>query len=175
MHQEITDFPVIKLPPSTQRVLLPAATPNPFISPLPSGSHSVSNAVSQRRFYASPNTDNAWTPELLELNSRFIKVLDRARRRHDPTVYRVAYGVREYLRRVGGNGAQGADEELHNWLDRFYMSRVSMRFLISQREPSFMRVIGKYLCLHIDMAISSQQPQPDNHVGVINVKTVCLI
>jgi len=152
--QEITDFPVIKLPPSTQRVLLPAATPNPFISPLPSGSHNVSNSVSQRRFYASPNTDNAWTPELLELNSRFIKVLDRARRRHDPTVYRVAYGVREYLRRVGGNGAQGADEELHNWLDRFYMSRVSMRFLISQH-----------------MAISSQQPQPDNHVGVINVKT----
>lgn len=51
-------------------------------------------------------------------------------------MYRVAYGVREYLRKMGGTGAQGADEELHNWLDRFYMSRVSMRFLISQRECS---------------------------------------
>ncbi|KAF8608447.1 mitochondrial pyruvate dehydrogenase [Ceratobasidium sp. AG-I] len=151
--QDITDFPIIKLPPSTQRVFLPAATPNPFVA-LPSSSHNASNSISQRRFYASPSTDTAWTPELLELNSRFIKVLDRVRRRHDPTVYRVAYGVREYLRRAGGNGAQGADEELHNWLDRFYMSRVSMRFLISQH-----------------MAISSQQPQPEHHVGVINERT----
>ncbi|GAB1523357.1 [Pyruvate dehydrogenase (acetyl-transferring)] kinase isozyme 2 [Rhizoctonia solani] len=119
--EEISSFPTIKLPPSTQRIFLPTATPNPFnglATPLERGT-----AGSQRRFYVSPTTDGSWTPELLELNSQFIKVLERVRRRHDPTVYRVAYGVREYLRKAGGNGAQGADEELHNWLDRFYMSR----------------------------------------------------
>ncbi|KAH7334970.1 mitochondrial branched-chain alpha-ketoacid dehydrogenase kinase-domain-containing protein [Rhizoctonia solani] len=150
--EDISSFPTIKLPPSTQRIFLPTATPNPFnglSTPL-----ERSTAGSQRRFYVSPATDGSWTPELLELNSRFIKVLEGVRRRHDPTVYRVAYGVRDFLRKAGGNGAQGADEELHNWLDRFYMSRVSMRFLISQH-----------------MAISSPQPPPPHHVGIINERT----
>lgn len=150
--EEISSVPTIKLPPSTQRIFLPTATPNPFNAPYATALGGGS--TSQRRFYVSPSTDAAWTPELLELNSKFIKVLERVRRRHDPTVYRVAYGVREFLRKKGGSGAQGADEELHNWLDRFYMSRVSMRFLISQH-----------------MAISSPQPPPPHHVGIINERT----
>ncbi|CAE6497367.1 unnamed protein product, partial [Rhizoctonia solani] len=150
--KEISSFPTIKLPPSTQRIFLPTATPNPFNSPAaPLGRET---GGSQRRFYVSPTTDRSWTPELLELNSQFIKVLQGVRKRHDSTVYRVAYGVREFLRKSGGNGAQGADEELHDWLDRFYVSRLSMRFLIGQH-----------------MAISSPQPPPPHHVGIINEQT----
>jgi pyruvate dehydrogenase kinase 2/3/4 len=144
----MTSCPTIKLPPSTHRVFLPVATPNPFGPPLATGPRGLSTSSSQRRFYVSPTSDASWTPELLEHNSRFIKVLERARRRHDPTVYRVAYGVREYLRRQGGNGAQGADEELQNWLDRFYMSRISMRFLISQR-----KLIQAGLCLKCSCSV----------------------
>ncbi|QRV84319.1 alpha-ketoacid dehydrogenase kinase [Ceratobasidium sp. AG-Ba] len=152
--EEITNLPTIKLPPSTQRIFLPAASPNPFTPGLATGPRERSGSTSQRRFYAAPTSDVTWTPELLALNSKFMKVLERARRRHDPTVYRVAYGVREYLRRNGGNSSQGADEELQNWLDRFYMSRVSMRFLISQH-----------------MAVCSLQPPPEHHVGIINERT----
>ncbi|KAG9119526.1 hypothetical protein FRC07_005409 [Ceratobasidium sp. 392] len=151
--EEITNLPTIKIPPSTHRIFLPVASPSPFAPP-GTGPRELAKPVSQRRFYASPTSDTAWTPELAEVNSRFIKVLERARRRHDPTVYRVAYGVREYLRKAGGNGAQGADEKLQNWLDRFYMSRISMRFLMSQH-----------------MAISSQEPPPEHHVGIINERT----
>ncbi|KAG8700506.1 hypothetical protein FRC08_004660 [Ceratobasidium sp. 394] len=151
--EEITNLPTIKIPPSAHRIFLPAASPSPFAPPA-TGPRELTKPSSQRRFYASPTSDTAWTPELLEVNSRFIKVLERARRRHDPTIYRVAYGVREYLRKAGGNGAQGADEELQNWLDRFYMSRISMRFLMNQH-----------------MAISSQEPPPEHHVGIINERT----
>ncbi|KAG9087031.1 hypothetical protein FRC06_002768, partial [Ceratobasidium sp. 370] len=136
--EEITNLPTIKLPPSAHRIFLPAASPSPFAPPA-TGPREFATSSSQRRFYVSPTSDTSWTPELLEVNSRFIKVLERARKRHDPTIYRVAYGVREYLRRVGGNGAQGADEELQNWLDRFYMSRISMRFLMNQQHYGLSR------------------------------------
>ncbi|KAG8742872.1 hypothetical protein FRC10_000792 [Ceratobasidium sp. 414] len=149
----LAGLPTIKIPPSAHRIFLPAASPSPFAPPA-TAPREFATSSSQRRFYVSPTSDTSWTPELLEVNSRFIKVLERARRRHDPTIYRVAYGVREYLRKAGGNGAQGADEELQNWLDRFYMSRISMRFLMSQH-----------------MAISSQQPPPEHHVGIINERT----
>jgi len=49
--------------------------------------------------------------------------------RHDPTVTTVAQGVLEWKRLMG---AQNIDLDIQAWLDRFYMSRIGIRFLIGQ-------------------------------------------
>ena len=64
---------------------------------------------------------------------------------------------------VSGYGSGG--DEVQAWLDRFYMSRIGIRFLIGQREwllPCFWVVVD--LCQ--DVALNTQQPHKD-YVGII--------
>jgi pyruvate dehydrogenase kinase 2/3/4 len=68
-----------------------------------------------------------------EYNEKFTALLQNIKKRHDPTVTTVASGVLEWKRKQpGGRIGQGIQE----WLDRFYMSRIGIRFLIGQREWS---------------------------------------
>ncbi|KAG6804953.1 hypothetical protein H0H87_004586, partial [Tephrocybe sp. NHM501043] len=71
-----------------------------------------------------------WPPQVPDYNKRFTKVLETIKSRHDPTVTTVAQGVLEW-KRVQGKRNIGLD--IQAWLDRFYMSRIGIRFLIGQR------------------------------------------
>lgn len=66
-----------------------------------------------------------------DYNTRFTKVLDSIKKRHDPTVTTVAQGVLEWKR---SQNARNIGLDIQAWLDRFYMSRIGIRFLIGQRE-----------------------------------------
>ncbi|KAF9219532.1 alpha-ketoacid dehydrogenase kinase [Gyrodon lividus] len=115
----------------------------------------------ERRYYAQ-TPSHAYPPEVHDYNARFTKTLDAIKRRHDPTVTTVAQGVLEWQRAKGiksgtgvglgpryGYGYGGGSGEVQAWLDRFYMSRIGIRFLIGQH-----------------VALNTQQPHKD-YVGII--------
>lgn len=87
----------------------------------------------ERRYYSNPeeNSDVAWPPEVYEYNKRFTKVLEAIKTRHDPTVTTVAGGVLEWKKK---NRSRLIGSDVQRFLDRFYMSRIGIRFLIGQRE-----------------------------------------
>jgi pyruvate dehydrogenase kinase 2/3/4 len=75
-------------------------------------------------------TNIEWPPEVHEYNKRFTKALEAIKRRHDPTVTTVAQGVLEWKK---NRKTQNIGLDVQAWLDRFYMSRIGIRFLIGQR------------------------------------------
>lgn len=82
------------------------------------------------RYYASTNRSD-WPPEVQDYNKRFTKLLEHIKSRHDPTVTTVAQGVLEWKH---CQNARHIGHDIQSWLDRFYMSRIGIRFLIGQRE-----------------------------------------
>lgn len=102
----------------------------------------------ERRYYSDPeaNMDVVWPPEVYEYNKRFTKALEHIKKRHDPTVTTVAGGVLEWKKK---NRSKLIGSDVQRFLDRFYMSRIGIRFLIGQ---------------HI--ALNTLQPHPD-YVGII--------
>lgn len=68
------------------------------------------------------------------------------KKRHDPTVTTVAQGVLEWKRSCN---AKNINLDVQSWLDRFYLSRIGIRFLIGQH-----------------VALNTLQPHPD-YVGII--------
>jgi pyruvate dehydrogenase kinase 2/3/4 len=90
--------------------------------------------VTNKRYYA--NTNNIqWPPEVQDYNKRFTKILQHIKSRHDPTVTTVAQGVLEWKR---SQNAKHIGLDMQAWLDRFYLSRIGIRFLIGQRELLFL-------------------------------------
>jgi pyruvate dehydrogenase kinase 2/3/4 len=92
----------------------------------------------ERRYYSNPeeNTDVVWPPEVYEYNKKFTKLLESIKTRHDPTVTTVAGGVLEWKKQ---NRSRVIGSDVQRFLDRFYMSRIGIRFLIGQREPRLFR------------------------------------
>ncbi|KAI0935144.1 hypothetical protein AcV7_004033 [Taiwanofungus camphoratus] len=97
------------------------------------------------RYYAN-TSDVDWPPEVQDYNRRITKTLEAIKKRHDPTVTTVAQGVLEWKR---SRNARNINLDVQHWLDRFYLSRIGIRFLIGQ---------------HI--ALNTLQPHPD-YVGII--------
>lgn len=83
-----------------------------------------------RRYYANTSHVKEWPPEVREYNRSFTKALESIKKRHDPTVTTVAQGVLEWKR---SQNARNINLDVQHWLDRFYMSRIGIRFLIGQR------------------------------------------
>ncbi|KAJ3716093.1 mitochondrial pyruvate dehydrogenase [Lentinula raphanica] len=84
----------------------------------------------ERRYYAAPLSSNiSWPPEVHDYNKRFTKMLELIKTRHDPTVTTVAQGVLEWKR---SQRARHIGLDMQQWLDRFYLSRIGIRFLIGQ-------------------------------------------
>ncbi|KAI1785239.1 alpha-ketoacid dehydrogenase kinase [Ganoderma leucocontextum] len=100
----------------------------------------------ERRYYANTSAVKEWPPEVREYNRAFTKSLETIKKRHDPTVTTVAQGVLEWKR---SQNARNINLDVQHWLDRFYMSRIGIRFLIGQ---------------HI--ALNTLQPHQD-YVGII--------
>lgn len=86
------------------------------------------------RYYANTQGVN-FPPEVSHYNTRFTKTLETIKSRHDPTVTTVAQGVLEWKKTQKTNTI-GLD--IQAWLDRFYMSRIGIRFLIGQRMRTFL-------------------------------------
>ncbi|KAG5635157.1 hypothetical protein H0H81_012198 [Sphagnurus paluster] len=118
----------------------PASLKHPH--PLPAHTH-------LRRYYADTDTVIAWPPEVQDYNRRFTRALEAIKSRHDPTVTTVAQGILEWKR---AQNARNIDLDIQAWLDRFYMSRIGIRFLIGQH-----------------VALNKQEAHED-YVGIICTK-----
>ena len=94
-----------------------------------------------RRYFAHTGEVD-WPPEVRDYNARFTKCLDAIKRRHDPTVTTVAQGVLEWKR---SQNEKEIGLDVQAWLDRFYMSRIGIRFLIGQRE--FLQTIHQLMAV----------------------------
>ncbi|KAN0101004.1 Mitochondrial branched-chain alpha-ketoacid dehydrogenase kinase domain containing protein [Tylopilus felleus] len=118
---------------------------------------SVKLRIPAERSYYAQTPSHVYPPEVHDYNARFTKTLEAIKHRHDPTVTTVAQGVLEWQRAKGikpgmGLGVSGygsGGDEVQAWLDRFYMSRIGIRFLIGQH-----------------VALNTQQPHKD-YVGII--------
>ncbi len=122
------------------------------------------------RYYAK-TTNTEWPPEVHDYNKRFTQTLDSIKKRHDPTVTTVAQGVLEWKQ---NQKAQNIGLDVQAWLDRFYMSRIGIRFLIGQRR--FIRRCTSWRCLSshtsdTDVALNTLDPHPD-YVGIICTRAV---
>ncbi|GBE83736.1 alpha-ketoacid dehydrogenase kinase [Sparassis latifolia] len=159
--------------PATDHFALPESTPNPSLpfftedyAGMPSGmglglgisstsradGNGNGNGNSQKmripieRRYYYDTSGIQWPPEVRDYNRRITKTLEIIKKRHDPTVTTVAQGVLEWKR---SQNARNINLDVQHWLDRFYLSRIGIRFLIGQ---------------HI--ALNTLQPHPD-YVGII--------
>ncbi|TEB19108.1 alpha-ketoacid dehydrogenase kinase [Coprinellus micaceus] len=104
----------------------------------------------ERRYYANTHGITQWPPEIQDYNKRFTKMPRKhSKSRHDPTVTTVAQGVLEWKR---SQNARHIGLDMQAWLDRFYMSRIGIRFLIGQH-----------------VALNTQQAHED-YVGIICTK-----
>ncbi|KAF8958333.1 mitochondrial pyruvate dehydrogenase [Flammula alnicola] len=167
--EELITFPQVILPANIRQALmvsrpddvaLPESKPNPFNDPYANAhnqhhhNHLNGNGNGngmvpmERRYYA--NTNNVkWPPEVQDYNKRFTKLLEHIKSRHDPTVTTVAQGVLEWKR---SQNAKHIGLDIQAWLDRFYLSRIGIRFLIGQH-----------------VALNTQQAHED-YVGIICTK-----
>ncbi|KZP33918.1 mitochondrial pyruvate dehydrogenase [Athelia psychrophila] len=153
--------------PRSDELQLPMSVPNPTFDDLADeqsgavnangnglGNGNGGNAMKlrvpmERRYYAA-TTEVSWPPEVRDYNTRFTKVLDSIKKRHDPTVTTVAQGVLEWKR---SQNARNIGLDIQAWLDRFYMSRIGIRFLIGQH-----------------VALNTQQASHEDYVGIICTK-----
>ncbi|GFZ48521.1 Pyruvate dehydrogenase kinase [Saitozyma sp. JCM 24511] len=167
--------------PAAEHITFPSATPNPSLDPLmhegPVGTHLTPDQRSmlvnpgtngtgyggtrlripiERRYFSPPPSDLLYPPEVHEYNEAFTQLLQNIKKRHDPTVTTVAQGVLEWKRK---QKAGRIGQSIQEWLDRFYMSRIGIRFLIGQH-----------------VALNTLSPHPD-YVGIIctraNVHDIC--
>ncbi|QRV91641.1 alpha-ketoacid dehydrogenase kinase [Ceratobasidium sp. AG-Ba] len=169
--QELIEFPAPRLDKRTRDILnqpppenthLPEATANPVMPKLlrAIGSSRLASMqtngngngnggkmrIPMQRLYCSAQSSEVWPPEVYEYNKNFTRALEAIKRRHDPTVTTVAQGVLEWKR---SQGMVQLDNDIQAWLDRFYMSRIGIRFLIGQH-----------------VALNTQESHPD-YVGII--------
>ncbi|KAG8895939.1 hypothetical protein FRB99_000256 [Tulasnella sp. 403] len=122
---------------------------------LPNGASRIRIPL-ERRYYTVPNIPStSFPPELHEHNQRFTKTLENIKKRHDPTVTTVAQGVLEWKNSARKHPGQPFEtpREIQEWLDRFYMSRIGIRFLIGQH-----------------VALNTLESHPD-YVGIICTKS----
>jgi pyruvate dehydrogenase kinase 2/3/4 len=166
--EELVSFPKFTLPESLKQTMqespknaefLPESIPNPSLQHVFGGlgaSSSNGNGSTkmripiERRYFAKASSNITYPPEVVEYNTRFTQALELIKRRHDPTVTTVAQGVLEWKRSQKAN-IIGTD--IQAWLDRFYMSRIGIRFLIGQH-----------------VALNTLQPHKD-YVGIICTDT----
>ncbi|EMC95457.1 hypothetical protein BAUCODRAFT_123897 [Baudoinia panamericana UAMH 10762] len=141
--------------------ILSETTHNPSVKPgqyksnakgVPGEDSSAKRTGNVRRYYSAADDNGEWPPELSDFNTRFAKLLEKIKRRHDPVVTTIAQGILEYKRK---RQRMQIDHHIQAFLDRFYMSRIGIRMLIGQ---------------HI--ALTDQRTHSDpNYVGIICTKT----
>jgi len=194
--EELINFPPISLPQDIRIALnhgdiaFPVSTPNPSIK---EGTYSRGRDCNgftnpgrlripiEKRYYARI-TNTEWPPEIYDYNRRFTKTLDAIKRRHDPTVTTVAQGVLEWKR---NKKTQQIGLDVQAWLDRFYMSRIGIRFLIGQHvalntlapHEDYVGIICTHANVHdiVHEAIENARFVCEEHYGMFKGPPVQLI
>lgn len=81
--------------------------------------------------------DQQWPREVYDYLAKFEDVLSIVYRRHDAVVTTMAHGIREYQLKSNSHKGKKSpdvfDQEIQNFLDRFFMSRIGIRMLIGQQ------------------------------------------
>ncbi|EJU02100.1 alpha-ketoacid dehydrogenase kinase N-terminal domain-containing protein [Dacryopinax primogenitus] len=206
--EELINFPPPQLTPELRKLLskptspFPSATVNPALSSFswspPHAHHSAhpgshANGTTdphkrripiERRLYSSPPENVTWPPSVIDYNRRFTKTLEVIKRRHDPTATTVAAGVLEWKKRKKWGGVV-LHEEIGKWLDRFYLSRIGIRFLIGQHialntqpvTPDHVGIICKHANVHsiVSEAIENARFICEEHYGLFKGPVVELI
>ena len=85
---------------------------------------------------------------------RFTDLLDKVYMRHNNVVPLMALGVAELKEDLGSKYSAENFPEIHQFLDRFYMSRIGIRMLI-----------GQHISLH-----APKEEQKEDHIGLICTK-----
>lgn len=85
---------------------------------------------------------------------RFTDLLDRVYMRHNNVVPLMALGVAQMKEDLGSRYSDENFPEIHQFLDRFYMSRIGIRMLI-----------GQHISLH-----TPKEQQKEDHIGLICTK-----
>lgn len=125
------------------------------------------------RYFSPPPPSTLYPPDVHAYNESFTALLQNIKKRHDPTVTSVATGVLEWKRKTKQGGPVGRD--IQEWLDRFYMSRIGIRFLIGQREfPKSSNMIYSRKLIWLDVALNTLAPHPD-YVGIICTRAVSYV
>lgn len=83
------------------------------------------------------------------LELEFTNMLHQIKKRHNDVVPMMALGIRELKKDLGSQMGRDDVPEIHQFLDRFYMSRIGVRMLT-----------GQHVALHL--------PQPPSFVGLIS-------
>jgi len=195
--EELINFPPITLPSDLRIALnqadlsLPVSTPNPAIKAGTFGRRGDVNGNAanpcklripiEKRYYAR-TTNTEWPPEVHDYNKRFTQTLDAIKRRHDPTVTTVAQGVLEWKH---NQRTQNIGLDVQSWLDRFYMSRIGIRFLIGQHvalntlapHKDYVGIICTHANVHdiVHEAIENARYVCEEHYGMFKGPPVQLI
>lgn len=81
---------------------------------------------------------------------RFVEALTKIRNRHADVVPTMAQGIKEL--KDSHHVDSSMEHSIQYFLDRFYMSRISIRMLINQHSKYFANVFAKsnirFLCLY---------------------------
>ncbi|KZP21440.1 hypothetical protein FIBSPDRAFT_953702 [Athelia psychrophila] len=85
--------------------------------------------VPMERRYHTATIEVCWPPDVRGYNTGFTRVLDFIRKRFNPTVTIIVQGVLKWKR---SQNARNIGLDVQAWLDRFYMPRIDIRFLIAQ-------------------------------------------
>ncbi|GFH15361.1 protein-serine/threonine kinase [Haematococcus lacustris] len=91
---------------------------------------------------------------------RFTELLRRLYARHGPVVPAVAKGVEEYKRQAlqAGRSESGLQADLDPFLDRFFLSRIALRFLV-----------GHHIALY-EQSVKPEGQRRMDRIGMIHTK-----
>lgn len=108
---------------------------------LPEGLHAMPSVQRVREWYMQSFVDirRSRAPVDPETEAEFNDLLHKIYDRHAPTLITMARGVFELrqtmVQRQGGNFEFGDVSSIHEFLDKFYMSRIGIRILIGRARP----------------------------------------
>nr|AGT16294.1 pyruvate dehydrogenase [Saccharum hybrid cultivar R570] len=111
--------------------------------------------IKVRDWYLDSFRDIRYFPEVRNRNDElaFTQMINMVKMRHNNVVPTMALGVQQLKKELGHSRKVPFefDDQIHEFLDRFYMSRIGIRMLI-----------GQHVALH--------DPQPSGVIGLINTR-----
>lgn len=118
---------------------------------LPYGLSTKAPVLKVRDWYVSSFREIRGFPEIRSTHDelRFTELIHQIKMRHNNVMPTMAMGISELKQDLGRRVGLNELPEIHQFLDRFYMSRIGIRMLI-----------GQHVALHL------QQP-PANYIGLI--------
>ena len=105
---------------------------------------------------------------------RFCSTLEQIRNRHSDVVQTMAQGVIELKVTEGGTVDSSMENSIQYFLDRLYMSRISIRMLINQhsKSPPFVlkmcNLYSKYELLNAALLFGQSPNDPGRHIGCLD-------